>query len=292
MANIHSGDVLEFPVSATQATFWYMYQLDREASAYTIPLGFRISGSLDTDVLRESLQAVVSRHEILRTTYCEKSTGELVQRVSPHPEFPFDVVTVSSDDSVEQERKLGELLEQEFRRPVYIDSEPVLRAKVYSLGESDFVFLLVVHHIATDHMAIGYLLDEMADNYGRLMSGGEVNASDPELQYADYVVWQKELRAETDFESRKSAWMNRLEPFSGVLDLPASFPRPQFQSFDGRDRYFKFSEETSELIRQFSKEKWVVAVPDDACLPDGRLPTLHRAVRHCCWNPIQRQKPG
>ncbi|MGI9422992.1 MAG: condensation domain-containing protein, partial [Hyphomicrobiaceae bacterium] len=255
MSESSSGEMYEFPVSATQATFWYMYQMDPEGTAYTIPLGFRIKGDLDPERLRQSLLAVVARHEILRTRYCENGEGKLLQIVSGTPELPFNVVPITGASEADKQLALDQMLEAEFHQPILIDREPPLRARVYEQGDRDYVFLFVVHHIAVDHMAIGFLLEEMAENYRRLSRGERVVDDEPELQYADYVVWQTEQKATADSEGSCEAWKKRLQPFSGVLELPLSFARPRYQTFEGHDRYFSFGQETTDRIRAFSRQR-------------------------------------
>lgn len=249
----NDGDVFEFPVSATQKTFWYMYQLDPGSTAYSIPFGFQINGKLEPERLQQALTAVVARHEILRTRYHDGKDGSLVQIAGP-AELPFRVV----DISVSQEERQAELdhhFNAEFHRPILIDREPPLRATVFKLADNEYVLLLVVHHVAIDHEAIGFVLEEMADNYRRLTSGQPVVTDEPDLHYADYVVWRAENKAEQERAQAIETWTKRLEPFSGVLDLPTTHPRPRVQSFEGQDEHFFFSEATSELLRTFSKSR-------------------------------------
>lgn len=255
MSDSNACEAFEFPVSATQATFWYMYQMDPSSTAYSIPLGFRIQGNLNKEYFRQAIEAVVQRHEILRTRYREKDEGKLVQYIESELELPFEAIDLPGSSKAEKENALNQLLEQEFHRPVLIDKEPVLRCRLYSLAPDDNVFLVVAHHIAFDHMAFGILLEEMAQNYSRLIAGDDVLKDEPELQYADYVIWQSEQVNGPEAENQLQAWTSKLQPFSGVLDLPTSLPRPKFQTFSGRDHYFTFSPETSQRIREFSKQR-------------------------------------
>ena len=89
MSENENVDVYQFPVSTTQAAFWFMYQLDRSSTAYTIPLCFRIEGELDKALLKSAVDSVVARHEILRTLYEEVEDGQLVQSVYSSIEVPF-----------------------------------------------------------------------------------------------------------------------------------------------------------------------------------------------------------
>src|ERR1700752_3454875 len=57
------------PVSFGQNRLWLLDQLFPGSSAYNLPVALQLRGRLDVTALRESLNEVVRRHEILRTTF-------------------------------------------------------------------------------------------------------------------------------------------------------------------------------------------------------------------------------
>jgi hypothetical protein len=57
------------PVSFTQERLWFLDQIDPGDKSANISWGVRIQGDLDIDLLTRSLQAIVDRHESLRTTF-------------------------------------------------------------------------------------------------------------------------------------------------------------------------------------------------------------------------------
>ena len=71
-------DVFIFPASFAQQRLWFIEQLLSEGSLYVIPLIFRLAGSLQRSHLHQSIEAIVCRHEILRTTF-NTVDGQLVQ---------------------------------------------------------------------------------------------------------------------------------------------------------------------------------------------------------------------
>ena len=257
MAEASNNDVFEFPASATQETFWYMYQLDQESTAYTIPLSFRVSGDLDSKLLRKAVALVIDRHEILRTTYREDDEGTLTQVVLPSIEYSFEFDVLDDSNVEAREVTLTEIIDSECRKPICIDREPVLRMRLVRLAPDHHVFVLVVHHIAVDHAGIGIFLKEMSENYECLASNRSLSFEEPELQYADYVVWQKENLKTSGLGEMKEVWRNRLQGVSGVLELETTFPRPRRQSFSGFDRYFEFGSGVSNQIRKFCSSRGV-----------------------------------
>ena len=61
-----SGD--ELPLSFAQQRLWFIQQLEPESSTYNVPSALKLKGKLNISVLENSLNEIVRRHEILRTT--------------------------------------------------------------------------------------------------------------------------------------------------------------------------------------------------------------------------------
>ncbi|NJO79637.1 MAG: hypothetical protein HC827_14745 [Cyanobacteria bacterium RM1_2_2] len=62
-------DVFVFPASFAQQRLWFVEQLMPGSALYLTPLVFRMTGELDRSALAQSLQAIVDRHETLRTSF-------------------------------------------------------------------------------------------------------------------------------------------------------------------------------------------------------------------------------
>jgi len=95
------------PASFAQARLWFLNRLDPERSDYNVTVGWRIEGTLDVALLRDAMQIVVDRHEILRTTFVDVD-GAPWQRISAS----FSTVTTEMNPPPESTRR-------ESVRPVY-----------------------------------------------------------------------------------------------------------------------------------------------------------------------------
>src|SRR5947209_2334420 len=71
------------PLSFAQQRLWFLDRLEPGGPAYNVPLAVRLAGPLDAAALERSLDALVRRHEILRTTFAAGETGEPVQVIAP-----------------------------------------------------------------------------------------------------------------------------------------------------------------------------------------------------------------
>ncbi|HSS49662.1 MAG TPA: beta-ketoacyl synthase N-terminal-like domain-containing protein, partial [Thermoanaerobaculia bacterium] len=100
-----SGDP---PLSFGQQRLWFLDRLDPESPAYNLFASVRLLGRLELRVLAATLDEVVRRHEILRTTFA--ATGhEPVQVIHPPCPFALAVADLSSVPGVARESEAQEL---------------------------------------------------------------------------------------------------------------------------------------------------------------------------------------
>src|SRR5215208_1332937 len=130
------GEVFVFPASSAQRRLWFLDQIDPGNSAYNLPVWIRCAGRLDTLALRRSLEAVIDRHEVLRTTF-SLLDDEPVQVVSPPRPAELPVVDLRGVSGGEVWAR--ELMEAEARRPFDLARGPLIRALLLRLGEEDWL---------------------------------------------------------------------------------------------------------------------------------------------------------
>src|SRR5437870_4853918 len=71
-----------FPLSFAQLRLWLLDQLDPQSAAYNLHGGVRLRGQLDIAALEQSLNELVRRHEVLRTTFALVD-GQPMQLIAP-----------------------------------------------------------------------------------------------------------------------------------------------------------------------------------------------------------------
>ena len=62
-------------LSFAQERLWFIDKFEQGTNAYNIPLMFKLENSTDIEVLKQSIHAVVSRHDILHTIIREDADG-------------------------------------------------------------------------------------------------------------------------------------------------------------------------------------------------------------------------
>src|SRR5262252_946015 len=89
------------PLSFHQQGLWVLNQLMPGESVYHTPTAARLRGPLDVQALTKSLQAIVDRHDALRTIF-RVVDGEPVQFVQ---DVVLDVPLIDLSDSSEENRE-------------------------------------------------------------------------------------------------------------------------------------------------------------------------------------------
>ncbi|WP_254073321.1 condensation domain-containing protein, partial [Acidisphaera sp. S103] len=150
------------PASPGQARLWFVERAGLAGHGYVTPVNLRIDGPLDAERLRLALQAVVHRHEALRTAFVERD-GQPYQVVHALVLFAMPVTDLSAmpdPDSV-----LAELAAQDNRRHFDLTAPPLLRARLVRLGAERHALLAAFHHIAFDGWSLPVFLDELGRSY-------------------------------------------------------------------------------------------------------------------------------
>ncbi|MEU6730259.1 amino acid adenylation domain-containing protein [Nonomuraea wenchangensis] len=195
------------PMSFTQLRSWYLDKMAPGAAHYLIPLAFRIEGPLDRDRLHRALNALVARHESLRTTFAMDAEG------------PYQVVA---------DELTIELGAAEDGSPMDLTTGPLIRASLVREAPERHVLRLTLHHVVADAWSLDVLRRELS-----LLYAGE---EPPPLtrQYPDYAIWQRGQDHSADLEF----WRGRLAGAPPLSELPADLPRPPVQTYAGAELPF------------------------------------------------------
>ncbi|MGH4020308.1 MAG: amino acid adenylation domain-containing protein, partial [Pseudonocardiaceae bacterium] len=219
------------PLSSAQQRLWFLDDLTSGGIEYNTGIGLRLSGVLELDVLRSTLDALVSRHESLRTTF-DTADGDGVQIVAARGEIPLRMVDLSIMDPTERDPAVEQALAEELSLPFNLRRGPLTRAVLVRLAEDDHVLLLSQHHIVTDGWSVGVLVDELAELYAAAVRRVPATLPQLSIQYADFAVWQRERVSGPALKEHLDYWKHKLADLE-VLELPIDRPRPYVRTTAG-----------------------------------------------------------
>ncbi|WP_369929407.1 non-ribosomal peptide synthase/polyketide synthase [Xanthomonas sp. NCPPB 2632] len=220
------------PASFAQRRMWFIDRLQETGAAYHIAVGMRLKGKLQVDALRAALDAIVDRHEALRTVLVE-SKGMPYQQVMQDATCPllvFDLAGVSPD-------RLDEVLAlhatEAMEAPFSLSAGPLVRARLVRCARDEHILYIVQHHIVSDGWSMGIFLRELAGLYAAFRGGKSMALTPLPIQYADYALWQQAWLGEDVAMRQLAYWRSHLEGAPAVLELPTDRPRPAKQDYRG-----------------------------------------------------------
>nr|WP_277991511.1 non-ribosomal peptide synthetase [Corallococcus macrosporus] len=248
------------PLSFAQERLWFIDQLQPNTAAYNIPAVLRMDGALDVEALRQAFEALVRRHESLRTTFHDAAEG--VRQVI-HPAAPMDLplVDLSALDAGEAQARALALARQEALRPFDLTRGPLLRVGLLRLSDTRHLLLMTMHHIVSDGGSMVVLVRELAASYRALRTGQPPPLPEPVLQYADYAHWQRQGPQARAWEAQWEYWRQQLAGAPAALELPTDFPRPAAPSTLGASHPVRLSRDLSAELEAL-------------CLREGATPFM------------------
>jgi amino acid adenylation domain-containing protein len=219
------------PVSLSQRRMWVIQRFDPASTAYNVPIAVRLRGAFDPALCQQALDAMVQRHEGLRTCFV-MGEHEPMQSIVPALAVPIEQIDLSRLSERERNAQARVLLAERAAQPFDLAQAPLHRPTLIRLGEREHVLFWVLHHAITDNWASALLMREALAAYGALAAGREPVSAPPAIAYADYAAWQRSPAAVEARRPHLDYWLERLRDLRD-LDLPTDFPRPAKASHRG-----------------------------------------------------------
>ena len=218
------------PLSFSQQRLWFLNQLAPDNPVYNEPKALRLKGSLDIDLLKKALDAIVARHDVLRSTFTSVD-GKPMVVVTAKRSVEMPLIDLSAMHTVQREMEVRDLLTEDMQRPFNLGQDLLLRATLFRMDENDHVLLLVVHHIASDGWSSTILFREFSLLYSAFMTDGPSPLSNLPIQYADFAAWQRRRLQGAVLETQLSYWRKQLEARQRYLTCRLTDPVQQPRVF-------------------------------------------------------------
>src|SRR6185437_7121931 len=247
------------PLSYNQQGLWVLSQLMPDSWLYQIPKAVRLTGKLNVAAMRQTLNAIVARHEPLRTTF-HKVDGKPMQVVAESLLLETPLIDLRNLPDSEREAEARRILSSEGRRPFNLAEGPLIRSLLLRLADDEHILLVTTHHIVTDGWSMGIFHRELMEMYEAFAAGREPALAEMPIQYADYAVWHREWFAGSVYESQREYWLKQFATLPPALELPTDHPRSNlhaFRAYRGATKTLTLSRELSKEINQFCRQQEV-----------------------------------
>jgi tyrocidine synthetase III len=219
-----------YALSSSQRRLWILSQFEEGSIAYNIPVVLEFEGALDVHALSKSFDALVDRHEMLRTVFCERD-GQVRQYVliNEKPGFRINHHDLRQSD----EATIKQAVKASLSHPFDLANGPLLRANLYKSGDNKWIFSYVMHHIISDGWSTGILIKELLQLYNAFIQNLDSPLHPLRIHYKDYAVWQQEQFNQENFHQHRKYWLQQLSGELPVLDLPTDKSRPAIKTYNG-----------------------------------------------------------
>lgn len=239
-----------FPLSLGQQRLWTLYRQQPESTAYNVVKGYRFGGDgqppVDLPLLERCFNAVVQRHESLRTVFRAENGGDVMQVVLPSLHVPLYYVDGrSSDVDVAQQ-----WADREANTPFDLERGPLLRLRAVQIDGQSFAVLMSMHHIVFDGWSSGVFIDDMTAFFRGL------SLEPLPIQYGDYAAWQREQTSGDAGHAGMRFWREQLGGAKS-LALPVDRPRPLVPTGGGGTVEFAFTRELSDALNALGRREGV-----------------------------------
>jgi amino acid adenylation domain-containing protein len=244
------------PLSADQYRIWFLHQLTPGLITFNINFAYRIDGALDVELFEQSLNAVVERHESLRTTF--ELRGEQPEQVI-HPASRIDVpvhdLSALAPEAGEADARAQ--MEVASVRPFSLDTGPLLRCQLFVLRPQLHLLLFTIHHIVADYDSLKLITRDLFHFYNKQRHPELPSLPPLTVQYADYAHWQDARIAAGEFQKQLEYWKEQLGGEIPVLKMPMDRPRHTVATHRGAIESITIGPELTQQLQRLSKDNSV-----------------------------------
>lgn len=241
------------PLSFAQQRLWFIDQFEGAGNQYNMPLGLKLSGQLNVDALKKSLNDIIVRHEVLRTVYLTSEAGVAHQQVLDADNglelVEVDFSAVEAGLAQEQVQAYTRI---EAEKPFDLANDLMIRACLLKEADEEHTLLITMHHIATDGWSLGVFIYELGAMYNAHIDGRHNMLQPMEIQYADFASWQREWQGKDFLAQQMDFWQKRLEDLPQVHSVPLDKTRPKQQTFAGAVHCQQLDKNLNDQLNQLS----------------------------------------
>jgi len=195
----------EVGLSLEQSDLWFR-NANPEMTNYrdNVVNAYLIKGKVDISILNLCINALIQRHEMLRTSFIQNNHTER-QKVNTAAPIELLVSRVSS------EKELNQVCQDERKKQFDDQTGGLVRFYWFESEQDNNYFVMIRPWGLFDGWSTGILLRELDYLYQHYSANSAVEYSPVPIHYRDYSEWQKEVVIEKVLDNHKSYWAQQLD---------------------------------------------------------------------------------
>ena len=242
-------------LSFAQERLWLLYHLFPEIPVYNVSHIMRLAGVMDVPALQKSLQALIDRHETLRTCFpmIDDKPVQVIRGDCPVPLLEHNLKDLPD---AERETAADKVINEEILRPFDLTHGPVIRAALLRIADQDHILVITLHHIVTDGWSRGIIQRDLAALYNARVHHQTAALPALPIQYVDFAHWQRQWLTGEVLADQLRYWRTHLADVP-TLQLPTDRPRPPVQTHSGASFTFQLSKPLTQDLQALSRQSEV-----------------------------------
>ncbi len=225
-------------------------------TAWNVPRALRLRGTLDVVALKRTLNAIVERHEILRTVF-SGSEGDAKQTVLEDSAVSVQELDLSGLSASDRAREANRLVNEHALTQFDLTRDILLRAMLLRLGAEEHILCLNSHHIVSDGWSKSVLFREMSTFYAAFSRGETPKLAPLPIQFADYAAWERAGMHEAALADSLTYWREQLAGPLPTIALPTDRARPTVTTFGGARRVIVLPTQLVEAMGDLARQHGV-----------------------------------
>ncbi len=240
-------------LSFAQQRLWLLSEIDGGSAHYNISGVFRLTGSLNYDVVNHTFSEIIARHSSLRTCFISDDEGQLFQIIQEPERYEASLIDLTALDSEPQQQQLHSLIAAAKLHTFDLSCGLMIYLKLIKTKEDEHILLVVMHHIVSDGWSTAIFVKEFKELYSAFHLGNASPLPPLRIQYADYASWQRQWLQGDAFEEQLNYWVKELNDLPLVHSLPLDYPRPTVQTFTGTTYINRIDLATFDALRELCR---------------------------------------
>ena len=253
LKNITGSEKQQFSeLSYAQQRLWFLNELEGPSAVYNMPALLGLTGELDHESLRLSIESIIKRHEILRSVFVEVN-GIAYQKTLDPFEYPLEIFDLSELEDKERTHQYDKLISELLLTRFDLKKGPLFFIKLIKLQAEEVIMVINMHHIISDGWSTGIMVNEVSTLYNAYLESRPASLDELKIQYSDYARWQREYLNSDAYAKKLDFWKYYLQDVS-VLELPLDKKRPAVQSARGAHELFSLSQEDTSRVKKLAEK--------------------------------------
>ncbi|MFC5743612.1 non-ribosomal peptide synthetase [Dyella tabacisoli] len=202
-----------YPLSQVQAGMVFYNRYDTDSSLYHVVFCTLMRLPFDATAMREALDELSRRHEVLRTGYDFSSYSVPLQLVHRSASVPLIVEDLRALAEPKRSAAFERWCGHEARQSFDIAVAPLLRVFVHRMSDTQFRFSLSFNHAVLDGWSDASLVTELMQRYQARLGGRSMPAEPLSIKYRDYIALEQQAIAS---DATRTFWRDMLAGYRPV----------------------------------------------------------------------------